>query len=63
MDIQYLLWLQDFRNSINNAWTPFMEFRKQKRPLLLREQQPENKTIRKSYGRPDLNFLYRSRRN
>ena len=26
MDIQYLLWLQDFRNSINNAWTPFMEF-------------------------------------
>ena len=26
MDIQYLLWLQDFRNSINNAWTPFMEW-------------------------------------
>ncbi|MBQ9009774.1 MAG: phosphatase PAP2 family protein [Clostridia bacterium] len=26
MDIQYLLFLQDFRNSINNAWTPFMEF-------------------------------------
>ena len=26
MDIQYLLWLQNFRNSINNAWTPFMEF-------------------------------------
>ena len=26
MDIQYLLWLQDFRNSINDAWTPFMEF-------------------------------------
>ncbi|MBQ5331104.1 MAG: phosphatase PAP2 family protein [Oscillospiraceae bacterium] len=26
MDIQYLLWLQDFRNAINNALTPFMEF-------------------------------------
>ena len=26
MDIQYLLFLQDFRNSINNALTPFMEF-------------------------------------
>ena len=26
MDIQYLLWLQDFRNSIQDAWTPFMEF-------------------------------------
>ena len=26
MDIQYLLWLQDFRHSINDAWTPFMEF-------------------------------------
>lgn len=26
MDIQYLLWLQDFRNSINDAWTPFMEW-------------------------------------
>jgi len=26
LDIQYLLWLQDFRNSINDAWTPFMEF-------------------------------------
>ena len=26
MDIQYLLWLQDFRNGIQNAWTPFMEF-------------------------------------
>ena len=25
-DIQYLLWLQNFRNSINNAWTPFMEW-------------------------------------
>ena len=25
MDIQYLLFLQDFRNSINNALTPFME--------------------------------------
>ena len=25
MDISYLLFLQDFRNSINNAWTPFME--------------------------------------
>lgn len=22
-DIQYLLFLQDFRNSINDAWTPF----------------------------------------
>ena len=26
MDIQYLLTLQDFRNSIQDAWTPFMEF-------------------------------------
>jgi len=26
MDIQYLLWLQDFRNGIKDAWTPFMEF-------------------------------------
>ena len=26
MDIQYLLWLQDFRNGMNDAWTPFMEF-------------------------------------
>ena len=26
MDIQYLLWLQDFRNSIDNALTPFMEW-------------------------------------
>lgn len=26
MDIQYLLFLQDFRNSINDAWTPFMEW-------------------------------------
>ncbi len=26
MDIQYLLWLQDFRNSIHDAWTPFMEW-------------------------------------
>ena len=26
MDITYLLWLQDFRNSINDAWTPFMEW-------------------------------------
>ena len=26
MDIQYLLLLQDFRHSINDAWTPFMEF-------------------------------------
>ena len=25
-DIRYLLFLQDFRNSINDAWTPFMEF-------------------------------------
>ena len=25
MDITYLLWLQDFRNSIDNALTPFME--------------------------------------
>ncbi len=25
MDIEYLLFLQNFRNSINNAWTPFME--------------------------------------
>ena len=26
MDIQYLLFLQDFRNSIDNALTPFMEW-------------------------------------
>ena len=26
MDIQYLLWLQNFRNSIDNALTPFMEW-------------------------------------
>lgn len=26
MDIQYLLWLQDFRNSIQDALTPFMEW-------------------------------------
>ena len=26
MDIQYLLFLQDFRNNINNALTPFMEW-------------------------------------
>ena len=26
MDITYLLWLQDFRNSINDALTPFMEW-------------------------------------
>ena len=26
MDIQYLLWLQDFRNGIQDALTPFMEF-------------------------------------
>ena len=26
MDIQYLLWLQDFRGSISDAWTPFMEW-------------------------------------
>ena len=26
MDIQYLLFLQDFRNSINNSLTPFMEW-------------------------------------
>lgn len=26
MDIQYLLFLQDFRNSIQDAWTPFMEW-------------------------------------
>ena len=25
MDIQYLLFLQDFRNSIDNALMPFME--------------------------------------
>lgn len=25
MDIHYLLWLQDFRNAIDNAWTPFLE--------------------------------------
>ena len=25
MDIEYLLWLQDFRNAIDNALTPFME--------------------------------------
>ena len=26
MDIQYLLTLQNFRNGIQDAWTPFMEF-------------------------------------
>ena len=26
MDLQYLLWLQDFRNGIQDAWTPFMEW-------------------------------------
>ena len=26
MDIQYLLWLQDFRNSINGALDPFVEW-------------------------------------
>ena len=26
MDIDYLLWLQNFRNSINDSWTPFMEW-------------------------------------
>ena len=26
LDMQYLLFLQDFRNSIHDAWTPFMEF-------------------------------------
>ncbi len=26
LDIRYLLFLQDFRNSISDAWTPFMEF-------------------------------------
>ncbi len=26
MDIQYLLTLQDFRNGLQDAWTPFMEF-------------------------------------
>ena len=26
MDIEYLLFLQNFRNSIDNAWTPFMEW-------------------------------------
>lgn len=26
LDIQYLLWLQDFRNNIGDAWTPFMEW-------------------------------------
>lgn len=26
MDIEYLLFLQGFRNSINDAWTPFMEW-------------------------------------
>ena len=26
MDINYLLWLQNFRDSINDAWTPFMEW-------------------------------------
>lgn len=25
MDIEYLLFLQDFRNAINDAWTPFLE--------------------------------------
>ncbi|MCR5796040.1 MAG: hypothetical protein K6G61_11925 [Solobacterium sp.] len=26
LDIQYLLFLQEFRTSIHDAWTPFMEF-------------------------------------
>lgn len=26
MDIEYLLWLQDFRNATENAFTPFMQF-------------------------------------
>ena len=26
MDINYLLFLQDFRNGMNNAWTPFLEW-------------------------------------
>ena len=26
MDIEYLLWLQNFRISINDAWTPFMQW-------------------------------------
>ena len=26
LDIRYLLFLQDFRTRINDAWTPFMEF-------------------------------------
>lgn len=26
MDITYLLWLQDLRNSMNDAWTPFFEW-------------------------------------
>ena len=26
MDLQYLLFLQDFRNNINDALTPFMEW-------------------------------------
>jgi hypothetical protein len=26
LDISHLLFLQNFRNSINDAWTPFMEF-------------------------------------
>ncbi|MCR5448892.1 MAG: phosphatase PAP2 family protein [Solobacterium sp.] len=26
LDMQYLLFLQEFRNSIHDAWTPFMEF-------------------------------------
>jgi len=26
MDINYLLWLQDFRNAIHDSWTPFMMF-------------------------------------
>ena len=26
MDITYLLFLQEFRNSIHDAWTPFMEW-------------------------------------
>ncbi|MBQ6774923.1 MAG: phosphatase PAP2 family protein [Synergistaceae bacterium] len=26
MDITYLLWLQDLRNGMNDAWTPFMEW-------------------------------------
>lgn len=28
MDIEYLLFLQNFRNAINDAWTPFLEGRR-----------------------------------